>query len=86
MSGVHASPEDSIAIHKDVRSQKSIGMHYGTFRGNISAHYEPVDEPVELWEREARRVGLRWRGDGDGDGKEQEWEVGISEIGEAVVV
>lgn len=36
MSTVHASPEDSICIHKDVRSKKSIGMHYGTIRAGIS--------------------------------------------------
>jgi N-acyl-phosphatidylethanolamine-hydrolysing phospholipase D len=36
MSNVHASPEDSICIHKDIRSKKSIGMHYGTIRAGIS--------------------------------------------------
>jgi N-acyl-phosphatidylethanolamine-hydrolysing phospholipase D len=28
LSGQHSSPEDSLSIHKDVRSQKSLGMHY----------------------------------------------------------
>jgi N-acyl-phosphatidylethanolamine-hydrolysing phospholipase D len=36
MSTVHASPEDSIRIHKDVRSKRSIGMHYGTIQAGIS--------------------------------------------------
>lgn len=36
MSTVHASPADSMCIHKDVRSKKSIGMHYGTIRAGIS--------------------------------------------------
>jgi N-acyl-phosphatidylethanolamine-hydrolysing phospholipase D len=36
MSTVHASPEDSICIHKDIRSKRSIGMHYGTIRAGIS--------------------------------------------------
>ncbi|KAH7123904.1 beta-lactamase superfamily domain-containing protein [Dendryphion nanum] len=82
MSAVHASPADSIAIHRDVKSEKSIGMHYGTFRGSISAHYEPVTEPVVLWREEAEREGLGWRGDGDSG----EWEVGVCDIGEGVVV
>ncbi|KAI0573580.1 Zn-dependent hydrolasesbeta-lactamase fold protein [Pyrenophora tritici-repentis] len=47
LSGQHSSPEDSLAIHRDVRSRKSIGMHFGTFRGAYSANYEPVTEPAE---------------------------------------
>lgn len=75
MSSVHSSPEDSIAIHKDVRSKKSIGMHYGTFRGNISAHYEPVTEPPERWKKVCEEEGLSWGN-----------EVALCGIGETVVV
>jgi len=42
---VHATPEQSLRIHEDVKSKLSIGMHYGTFRGGISGQYEPVLEP-----------------------------------------
>ncbi len=31
MSPIHVSPEESIKIHKDVNSKKSIAMHFGTF-------------------------------------------------------
>ncbi|KAF2662769.1 Metallo-hydrolase/oxidoreductase [Lophiostoma macrostomum CBS 122681] len=75
MAGVHSSPDDSITIHKDIKSKKSIGMHYGTFRGNISAQYEPVTEPPERWEKVAQAEGLEW-------GKE----VGLCDIGQTVVV
>lgn len=56
-------------------------MHYGTFRGDISAHYEPVTEPVERFKEGAVREGLSW-----GEGVDGEWEVGICGIGETVMV
>jgi L-ascorbate metabolism protein UlaG (beta-lactamase superfamily) len=75
LSGQHSSPEDSLAIHRDVRSKKSIAMHYGTFRGAFSAQYEPVTEPVERWKKGAEAAGLKW-----GE------EVGLCDIGGTVVV
>jgi N-acyl-phosphatidylethanolamine-hydrolysing phospholipase D len=75
LSGQHSSPEDSIVIHKNVKSRKSIGMHYGTFRGALSANYEPVTEPPERWKKAAEAEGLVW-----GE------EVGLCDIGETVVV
>lgn len=75
LSGQHASPEDSLSIHKDVRSKKSIGMHYGSFRGGFSEQYEPVTEPAQRWRKGAEVMGLRWGED-----------VGLCDIGETVVV
>jgi N-acyl-phosphatidylethanolamine-hydrolysing phospholipase D len=75
LSGQHSSPEDSIAIHKNIKSRKSIGMHYGTFRGALSANYEPVTEPPERWRKAAEAEGLEL-------GKE----IGLCDIGETVVV
>jgi L-ascorbate metabolism protein UlaG (beta-lactamase superfamily) len=75
LSGQHSSPEDSLAIHKDVRSKKSIGMHFGTFRGAFSAAYEPVTEPAERWRRGAEAQGLTWGVD-----------VALCDIGGTVVV
>jgi N-acyl-phosphatidylethanolamine-hydrolysing phospholipase D len=75
LSGQHSSPEDSLAVHKDVRSKKSIGMHYGTFRGAFSANFEPVTEPTERWKKGAEANGLHWG-----------VEVGLCDIGETVVV
>lgn len=75
LSGQHSSPNDSIAIHKDVRSKKSIGMHYGTIRGGVSGNYEPVTEPAQRFKKAAEAEGLRWGED-----------VGLCDIGETVVV
>ncbi|KAF2270348.1 Metallo-hydrolase/oxidoreductase [Lojkania enalia] len=75
ISGQHSSPDDSVAIHRDVKSKKSIGMHYGTFRGNLSAHYEPVTEPPLRWKNAAEAEGFRWNE-----------EIGLCDIGETVVV
>ena len=50
MSNVHANSWDSIRIHQDVRSKKSIGMHWGTVRGGLSQYYEDVRDPGEALE------------------------------------
>ncbi|CAK7235145.1 Protein-lysine N-methyltransferase efm4 [Sporothrix curviconia] len=75
MSGVHCSPEDAVCIHFDVRSKLSVGMHYGTVRGGISAHYEDVQEPPRLWRSEGEARGLVWDKD-----------IRLCNIGETVIV
>lgn len=75
MSNVHASPEDSVQIHKMVRARKSVGMHYGVIRGGISAHYEPVDDPPRVWKEAAEAEGLWETG-----------ECGLCDVGETVCV
>lgn len=75
MSSVHSSPEDSVFTHKDIRSKKSIGMHYGTFRGSLSAHYEDVTEPPKRWKKACEEQGLTWGED-----------IGLCDIGETVIV
>ena len=75
LSPHHCSPEDSLSIHKDVKSKRSIGMHYGTFRGKFSANYEPVTEPAERWKKSAEAEGFEWGA-----------EIGLCDIGETVVV
>ncbi|PSN60823.1 Metallo-hydrolase/oxidoreductase [Corynespora cassiicola Philippines] len=75
LSGQHSSPDDSVSIHKDVKSKKSIGMHYGTIRGAFSANYEPVTEPPLRFKKAAEAEGLKWG-----------QEIGLCDIGETVVV
>lgn len=75
MSSVHCAPEDSVCIHFDIKSKKSIGMHYGTVRGGISASYEDVLEPPARWKEQSKKRGLKWGDD-----------VGLCAIGETVVV
>ena len=60
MSGIHCSPEDAVDIHFDIGSRLSVGMHYGTVRGGISAHYEDVLEPPARWRTAGEKRGLVW--------------------------
>lgn len=75
MSSVHCAPEDSVCIHEDIKSKKSIGMHYGTVRGGISALYEDVLEPPLRWREKCEAKGVKW-----GE------EAGVCDIGETVLV
>ncbi|KAJ9610835.1 hypothetical protein H2200_005612 [Cladophialophora chaetospira] len=75
MSNVHANSWDSIRIHQDVRSKKSIGMHWGTVRGGLSQYYEDVRTPAKHWKIAAEEAGLKW-----GD------EIGLLNIGETLVL
>ena len=43
MKNFHVNPEESISIHKDIQSKRSIGMHFGTFVLTT----EPVLEPIQ---------------------------------------
>lgn len=61
MSAVHADAWDSIDIHTDLRSKRSIGMHWGTVRGGLSAQYEDVRWPGREWRRACGERGLRFR-------------------------
>lgn len=54
MSRYHVNPPEAIAIHREVGSNKSIGMHWGT----IKLTSEPLSEPPLYLEREAREQGL----------------------------
>lgn len=75
MSTVHCAPEDSVCIHQDIRSKRSIGMHYGTVRGGLSQAYEDVLEPPMRWKSECEKAGVKW-----GE------EAGLCDIGETVLV
>ncbi|KIW10522.1 hypothetical protein PV08_11486 [Exophiala spinifera] len=75
MSNVHANSWDSIRIHQDVRSKRSIGMHWGTVRGGLSMYYEDVRTPPKNWKIAAEEAGLKW-----GE------EIGLMDIGETLVL
>ena len=44
MKDMHCNPEEAVQIHLDVKSKKSIGMHWGTF---MNLTDEPLEEPPE---------------------------------------
>ena len=75
MSNVHCCPEDSVCLLQDIRAKRTIGMHFGTFRGGVSAQYEDVREPPRRFEAACKKAGLKW-----GE------EVGLCDIGETVLV
>ena len=75
MSSVHCNPEDALCLHKDLKSKKSIGMHYGTVRGGISQYFEEVTEPPRRFKEACEKEGRRW-----GE------ELGLLNIGETLVI
>lgn len=58
MSNVHCCPEDAVDLHVDIQSKKSVGMHFGTFRGGLSRNFEDVLEPPRRMRAYAKELGL----------------------------
>ena len=54
MKDSHCNVEEAIQIHKDVKSKKSIAMHWGTFQLTD----EPMDEPVKILNKLTRKEDL----------------------------
>jgi N-acyl-phosphatidylethanolamine-hydrolysing phospholipase D len=52
MKDMHINPEEAVAIHKDIRSKYSLGIHWGTFP--LTA--EPIDEPPERLREAAKSL------------------------------
>jgi L-ascorbate metabolism protein UlaG (beta-lactamase superfamily) len=42
MKAQHINPDEAVQIHKNVRSSKSMGIHWGTFELTD----EPLDQPI----------------------------------------
>jgi N-acyl-phosphatidylethanolamine-hydrolysing phospholipase D len=57
MHFVHTTPEEALRIGLDVRAQRMVAMHFGTF----DLADEPLDEPPRRFQAEAERLGL-WPG------------------------
>jgi L-ascorbate metabolism protein UlaG (beta-lactamase superfamily) len=54
---VHASPADATRAFLDLKARWMVPMHYGTFR----LSHEPIDEPLQLLDQEARSAGIKER-------------------------
>jgi L-ascorbate metabolism protein UlaG (beta-lactamase superfamily) len=54
---VHANPADATRAFLDLKSRWMVPMHYGTFK----LSHEPMDEPLQLLEQEARDAGVQDR-------------------------
>jgi L-ascorbate metabolism protein UlaG (beta-lactamase superfamily) len=53
----HTSPEDAVRAFVDLGARWMVPMHYGSFR----LSHEPIDEPLKLLAREAKRAGVQDR-------------------------
>jgi len=51
---VHTSPADATRAFVDLKSSWFVPMHYGTFR----LSHEPMEEPLQLLDQEARAAGI----------------------------
>jgi L-ascorbate metabolism protein UlaG (beta-lactamase superfamily) len=51
---VHTNPADATRAFLDLNARWMVPMHYGTFR----LSHEPMDEPLQLLEKEARAAGI----------------------------
>jgi L-ascorbate metabolism protein UlaG (beta-lactamase superfamily) len=54
---VHASPADATRAFLDLNARWMVPMHYGTFR----LSHEPMEEPLQLLEKEAKAAGIEDR-------------------------
>lgn len=54
---VHTNPADATRAFIDLKARWMVPMHYGTFR----LSHEPVEEPLQLLEREALTAGIEDR-------------------------
>ena len=52
---VHTSPADATRAFLDLKARWMVPMHYGTFR----LSHEPIEEPLQLLEREALAAGVK---------------------------
>jgi L-ascorbate metabolism protein UlaG (beta-lactamase superfamily) len=54
---VHADPADATRAFLDLNARWMVPMHYGTFR----LSHEPMEEPLQLLEKEAKAAGIEDR-------------------------
>jgi L-ascorbate metabolism protein UlaG (beta-lactamase superfamily) len=54
---VHTDPADATRAFLDLKARWMVPMHYGTFR----LSHEPIEEPLQLLEREAEAAGVKDR-------------------------
>lgn len=54
MKEVHVNPEEAVQIHLDVKSKRSIGMHWGSF----ILTDEPMDEPPKHLRKALDKLGV----------------------------
>jgi len=66
MAESHMNPEEAVQASQDLRAERSVGMHFGTF----DLTDEPLDEPPRRYLEAARKAGIP---------EEQSWVLQIGE-------
>lgn len=74
LSPLHATPPEALAIHREIRSRHTLGMHFATFAGSDIEAFDPIVEMT----KEREELGM-------GDWNE-EWGFGVVDIGEITEV
>ena len=54
---MHIAPEEAVRIHRDLRSRRSIGIHFGTFGGRKLGH-RPILKPPDDLALARRKAGI----------------------------
>jgi L-ascorbate metabolism protein UlaG (beta-lactamase superfamily) len=54
MRSMHANPDEAVQIHRDVRAEQSIGMHWGVFKLTD----EPLSEPPRYLQRALKQAKI----------------------------
>ncbi|NRA67699.1 MAG: MBL fold metallo-hydrolase [Pseudobacteriovorax sp.] len=54
MQYVHTNPEEAVLAHKDLNSEYSVGIHFGTFK----LTYEGINEPMDDLEAAKKKHGV----------------------------
>ena len=54
---MHLAPEEAVRIHQDLRSRRSIGIHFGTFGGRKLGH-RPILRPPKDLAQARREAGI----------------------------
>ena len=80
-TALHASPADAMAIHLDVKSRNSVGVHFGTFVGSESETYEATTELAQACEK-LSVAGL----DDSEETQNENGHAGILDIGDSLAV
>ncbi len=52
MSPIHISPEEAVRVHKDIGSEVSVGMHFGTFPLADDGLHRPIEDLKKALSRE----------------------------------
>lgn len=55
MENAHVDPEEAVIVHKEIRSKKSVAVHWGTF----PLGFEHYHQPKEDLQKAAAKHGLR---------------------------